>query len=138
MQIAVLTFDGFNEIDSFVGAHILNRLRPKGWRAFITSPDEVATSMNGLVVHAERRLDFASEADAVIIGSGINTRQIADDPALLARPDASACGVAMFGRVVACQTRVARRPSCLHRPDDQTMGDRGRCVGHRPAVLRRG
>jgi hypothetical protein len=38
MQIAVLTFDGFNEIDSFVAAHILNRLRPKGWKAFITSP----------------------------------------------------------------------------------------------------
>jgi putative intracellular protease/amidase len=85
MQIAVLTFDGFNEIDSFVAAHILNRLRPKGWRAFITSPDQVAISMNGVVVHAERRLDFASEADAVIIGSGIKTRQIANDPALLAQ-----------------------------------------------------
>jgi hypothetical protein len=38
MQVAVVTFDGFNEIDSFVAAHILNRLRPKGWKAFITSP----------------------------------------------------------------------------------------------------
>jgi hypothetical protein len=26
MQIAVLTFDGFNELDSFVAAAILNRL----------------------------------------------------------------------------------------------------------------
>jgi hypothetical protein len=25
MQVAILTFDGFNEIDSFVPAHILNR-----------------------------------------------------------------------------------------------------------------
>src|SRR5712691_11235296 len=83
MQIAVLTFDGFNEIDSFVAAHILNRLRPKGWRAFITSPDDVVTSMNGVVVHAERRLDFAAEADAVIIGSG--HFEIAKDQALLAQ-----------------------------------------------------
>lgn len=30
MQIAVLTFDGFNELDSFVAAAILNRLRPHG------------------------------------------------------------------------------------------------------------
>jgi transcriptional regulator GlxA family with amidase domain len=83
MQIAVLTFDGFNEIDSFVAAHILNRLRPKGWRAFITSPDDVVTSMNGVVMHPERRLDFVAEADAVIIGSGVKTLEIAEDAALL-------------------------------------------------------
>jgi transcriptional regulator GlxA family with amidase domain len=85
MQIAVLTFDGFNEIDSFVAAHILNRLRPNGWRALITSPDEVITSMNGVVTHAERGLDFAAEADAVIIGSGVKTFDIAENPELLAQ-----------------------------------------------------
>jgi putative intracellular protease/amidase len=85
MQVAVLTFDGFNEIDSFVAAHILNRLRPKGWKAIITSPGEVVTSMNGVVVHAERRLAFAANADAVIIGSGVKSREIAQDAALLAQ-----------------------------------------------------
>lgn len=85
MQIAVLTFDGFNEIDSFVAAHLLNRLRPQGWKAFITSPDAVVTSMNGIAVHAERRLEFASEADAVIIGSGVNTAELVNDTTLLAR-----------------------------------------------------
>jgi hypothetical protein len=63
MQIAVLTFDAFNEIDSFVAVHILNRLRSKGWKAFNTSPDEVITSMNGVVVRSARRLDFVSEAE---------------------------------------------------------------------------
>jgi len=85
MQVAVVTFDGFNEIDSFVAAHILNRLRPKGWKAFITSPDKVVTSMNGVVVYAERSLDFAASADAVIIGSGVKSREIAQDAALLAQ-----------------------------------------------------
>ena len=85
MQIAVLTFDGFNEIDSFVAAHILNRLRPQGWRAFITSPDAMITSANEVVVHAERPLEFAGEADAVIIGSGLKTLQIAENPELLGR-----------------------------------------------------
>ena len=79
MQIAVLTFDWFNEIDSFVAAHILNRLRPKGWKAFITSPDAVVTSMNGIAVQAERRLEFASAADAVIIGSGVNIAELRAD-----------------------------------------------------------
>jgi transcriptional regulator GlxA family with amidase domain len=85
MQIAVLTFDGFNELDSFVAAAILNRMKPKGWQAHITSPTEQVTSMNGITVTRQRPLEFAAEADAVIIGSGIRTREIAADSALLSR-----------------------------------------------------
>ena len=85
MQIAVLRFDGFNELDSFIAAAILNRLKPKGWKAHITSPTPDVTSMNGVTVQRQRPLEFASEADAVIIGSGINTRQIAADPKVLSR-----------------------------------------------------
>jgi transcriptional regulator GlxA family with amidase domain len=85
MQIAVLTFDGFNELDSFVAAAIINRMKPFGWAAHITSPTEQVTSMNGVTVHRQRPLEFASEADAVIIGSGIKTREIAADANLMAR-----------------------------------------------------
>ncbi|KQN03838.1 DJ-1/PfpI family protein [Sphingomonas sp. Leaf25] len=85
MQVAILTFDGFNELDSFVAAAILNRLRPHGWAAHITSPDESVTSMNGVTVHRQRPITFVEEADAVLIGSGIRTREIAADAGLLAR-----------------------------------------------------
>ncbi|AQR75221.1 DJ-1/PfpI family protein [Sphingomonas sp. LM7] len=85
MQIAVLTFDGFNELDSFVAAAILNRMKARGWAAHITSPSEQVTSMNGVTVHRQRPIEFAREADAVIIGSGIRTREITADGALLAR-----------------------------------------------------
>src|SRR5260221_4843193 len=85
MQIAILTFDGFNELDSFIAAGILNRMRPKGWKAHITSPTSQVTSMNGVTIDAERDLDFAAHADAVIIGSGIKTRDIARDNDLLGR-----------------------------------------------------
>nr|WP_294816518.1 DJ-1/PfpI family protein [uncultured Sphingomonas sp.] len=85
MQIAVLTFDGFNELDSFIAAAILNRMKPKGWRAHITSPTPEVTSMNGVTVQRQKPLEFAAEADAVIIGSGIRTREIAADQALLAQ-----------------------------------------------------
>ena len=44
LQIAVLTFDGFTELDSFVAAAILNRLAAKGWKAHITSPTPEVTS----------------------------------------------------------------------------------------------
>jgi transcriptional regulator GlxA family with amidase domain len=85
VQIAVLTFDGFNELDSFVAGAILNRMKAKGWAAYITAPTPEVTSMNGVVAQRQRPLEFAAEADAVIIGSGIRTREIAADPALLAR-----------------------------------------------------
>ncbi|MEK9212150.1 DJ-1/PfpI family protein [Sphingomonas sp. 2378] len=85
MQVAVLTFDGFNELDSFVAAAIINRLRPHGWAAHITAPTETVTSLNGVTVHRQRPLEFLEEADAVLIGSGVRTREIADDPAMLAR-----------------------------------------------------
>lgn len=85
MQIAVLTFDGFNELDSFIASTILNRLRPLGWNAWITSPDDEVTSMNGVTIRRQRPLEFAAEADAVLIGSGIRTRDVARDDALLAR-----------------------------------------------------
>jgi transcriptional regulator GlxA family with amidase domain len=85
MQIAVLTFDGFNELDSFIAAGILNRMKAHGWAAHITSPTPEVTSMNGVVVQRQRPLEFAAEADAVLIGSGVRTREIANDAALLAR-----------------------------------------------------
>jgi transcriptional regulator GlxA family with amidase domain len=85
MQIAVLTFEGFNELDSFIAAHILNRMKAKGWAAHITSPTPEVTSMNGVTVRRQRPLEFVAEADAVIIGSGVKTRDIAADSDLLRR-----------------------------------------------------
>jgi transcriptional regulator GlxA family with amidase domain len=85
MQIAILTFDGFNELDSFIAAGILNRMSPKGWKAHITTPTPTVTSMNGVTIQGERGLDFAKQADAVIVGSGIKTREIAQDSRLLGR-----------------------------------------------------
>src|SRR3546814_811035 len=85
VQIAVLTFDGFNELDSFVAAAIVNRMKAQGWAAHITSPTSEVTSMNGVTVQRQKPLEFASEADAVLIGSGIKTREIAADRDLLAR-----------------------------------------------------
>jgi putative intracellular protease/amidase len=79
MRIAIITFDGFNEIDAFVPLGLLNRLSARGWKAEITGPTSHMTSMNGVTVQAQQPLEFANEADAVIFGSGIYTRAIAED-----------------------------------------------------------
>ena len=85
MRVAVLTFDGFNELDSFIALGLLNRLGAEGWKAEITSPTSHITSMNGVTVQAQQPLEFANEADAVIFGSGIYTRAIAQDRRILDR-----------------------------------------------------
>ena len=85
MRVAILTFDGFNELDSFIALGLLNRLGAHGWKAEITSPSAQVTSMNGVTVQAQRPLEFANEADAVIFGSGIYTRAVAQNSALLDR-----------------------------------------------------
>ena len=54
MRIAILTFDGFNELDSFIALGLLNRLGAQGWKAEITSPTSHVTSMNGVTVQAQR------------------------------------------------------------------------------------
>lgn len=85
MRIAILTFDGFNELDSFIAAGILNRMRAKGWKVRIAAPTLEVTSMNGVTIQRQEPLEFAAEADAVLIGSGNRTREIAADPVLLSR-----------------------------------------------------
>lgn len=86
MHIAILTFDGFNELDSLIAYGMLSRITLRGdpnWRVSIASPQAWIQSMNGLVLEAHIGLAEANTADAVIIGSGMKTRDIAADPAIL-------------------------------------------------------
>jgi len=85
MNIAILTFDGFNELDSFIALGILNRMKGEGWNVQITCPSEKVTSMNGVTIEAQQTLAFAQQADVVLFGSGIYTREIAKDKAILAQ-----------------------------------------------------
>lgn len=85
MQIAVLTLEGFNELDSFIAAGILNRMKVQGWEAHITCPTPEVTSMAGVTIQRQKPLAFLAEADAVLIGSGVRTRDYASDAAFLSR-----------------------------------------------------
>ncbi len=85
MRIAILTFDGFNEIDSFVASYMINRVKRPGWKAEITCPEPVVESGRGVRVSAQQPLEFASEADAVLVGSGKLTAQLAEDRAIMSR-----------------------------------------------------
>jgi transcriptional regulator GlxA family with amidase domain len=85
MHIAILTFDQFNEIDSFVAFHLLNRVKRPDWRVSIAAPTAAVQSMNGLMVHAQASLEVANGADAVLIGSGRRTLELVKDDTLMSR-----------------------------------------------------
>jgi len=85
MNIAILTFDSFNELDSLIALGILNRVKRAGWTVGLACPTPTVTSMNGVTVHAQMTLEQAAAADAVVVGSGMKTRDVAADPALMAR-----------------------------------------------------
>ncbi|MGW4674513.1 DJ-1/PfpI family protein [Streptomyces sp. NPDC004324] len=83
MQVAVVTFDGFNELDSFIASALINRCRGDGLEAFVTTPTPVVTSMNGVEVTGQRPMEFVTEADVVLIGSGVRTREVVADDRLV-------------------------------------------------------
>ncbi len=85
MHIAILTFEGFNELDSFIALGILNRIRKPDWRVSIATPQKRVTSMNGVPVEGHISLREANAADAVLVGSGKLTRDVVADPTLMSQ-----------------------------------------------------
>ncbi len=83
MHIAILTFEGFNELDSLIALGILNRVKRPDWRVSLACPQSRVRSMNGVVLEAQVSLAEARTADAVIVGSGLLTRGIVKDTAIM-------------------------------------------------------
>ena len=85
MKIAILTFEGFNEIDSFVSHHILTRVESEDWNVAIASPTDTVTSTGGIRVSAQQPLEFANDADAVLFGGSPRSRHIIEDSGIMSR-----------------------------------------------------
>jgi transcriptional regulator GlxA family with amidase domain len=85
MHIAILTFEGFNELDSLIALNILGRVKRPGWRVSVASAAQRVRSMNGVVLEAQASLQDACDADAVLVGSGIRTRDVLADTDLMSR-----------------------------------------------------
>ena len=83
MHVAILTFEGFNELDSLIAFGILDRIRQPGWRVSIASPAPRVRSMNGVIIESQIALRDAGAADAVIVGSGVQTREIVKDASIM-------------------------------------------------------
>jgi transcriptional regulator GlxA family with amidase domain len=117
VHIAILTFEGFNELDSLVAFGILNRIKKPGWRVTIACPTPRVTSMNGVILEAQASLSDAAQADAVLIGSGTQTRQVVADSSLMNElkldPERQLLGAQCSGTLVLARLGLlANVPAC--------------------------
>ena len=141
MHIAILTFEGFNELDSLVALGVLNRIRKPGWRVTLSCPTPSVTSMNGVTVQAQSTLAEACLADAVIVGSGINTREIAATPALLRQlkldPTRQLIGAQCSGTLLLAKLGLLGRvPACTDLTTKPWVQDAGVEVLNQPFYAR--
>lgn len=141
MHIAILTFEGFNELDSLIAFGILNRVKKPNWRVSIASPTSQVRSMNGLVLEAQAGLREASAADAVIVGSGRQTRDVVADPVLMAQlrldPSRQLLGAQCSGTLVLAKLGLLDDvPACTDLITKPWVEEAGVCVLNQPFVAK--
>ncbi|MFH9090053.1 AraC family transcriptional regulator [Streptomyces sp. Ru62] len=130
MQVAVVTFDGFNELDSFIASALINRCREDGLEAFVTTPAPVVRSMSGVEVTGQRPMEFVTEADVVLIGSGVRTRDVVADDELVSRlrldPSRQLIGAQCSGALVLARLGLLEgMPACTDRKSRPFVEARG-------------
>lgn len=134
MRVAILTFDGFNEIDSFVPLNILNRV--PGLQADLCGPSVTVCSLNRVRVHVEP-LSLASEADAVLVGSGRFTRQVVENAELMSSiklaPERQLIGSQCSGALVLAKLGLlTAQPACTDRSSQPYLEAAGVSVLNKP------
>ena len=141
MHIAILTFEGFNELDSLIALGILNRVKRPDWRVSIASPTSRVRSMNGVVLEAQASLRDASAAEAVIVGSGRQTREVVADVALMGQlhldPSRQLLGAQCSGTLILAQLGLLEGvPACTDLTTKPWVEEAGVSVLNQPFVAR--
>jgi transcriptional regulator GlxA family with amidase domain len=80
MQVGIVIFDKFTDLDLWLMWDLLNRVRLDGWEIKILGEKPAHVSATGVEVKTHGRLDEANAADAVLFVSGQGARdRIADE-----------------------------------------------------------
>lgn len=141
MHIAILTFEGFNELDSLIAFNILNRVQQPGWRVSIASPATKVQSMNGLMIEAHASLEDACDADAVLVGSGRLTREVVANGEQMARlrfdPARQLLGAQCSGTLILAKLGLlADLPACTDLITKPWVEEAGVSVLNQPFVAK--
>ena len=142
MHIAILTFEGFNELDSLIALNILSRVKKPGWRVSIASPADRVRSMNGVALEAQASLKDACDADAVLVGSGIRTRDVVADAGLMSQlkldPTRQLLGAQCSGTLILAKLGLLDGvPACTDLTTRPWVEEAGTAVLNQPFVARR-
>lgn len=89
MNIGVVVFENFTDLDFYLPWDLLNRVRLLGlkenWNVEILSDEPEIKSAAGLGLKATKPYKFASECDAVFFCSGYETRKLIADETFLSQ-----------------------------------------------------
>ncbi|BFG79636.1 DJ-1/PfpI family protein [Paraburkholderia terrae] len=141
MHIAILTFEGFNELDSLIALGILNRIKKPDWRVSLATPHARVKSMNGVMIEGQIALHEANAADAVIVGSGVMTRDVVADQTLMAQmqfdPFRQLLGAQCSGTLVLAKLGLLNGvPACTDLTTKPWVEEAGVAVLNQPFVAR--
>ncbi len=85
MDIAIVAYDDFTDVDVFLPWDVLNRVRRADWRVRILGDGPELRSAAGLRIPTHGPLEEASAADAVLFTSGPGARRLYRDEVFLRR-----------------------------------------------------
>ena len=83
MQVSIVTFDDFTDLDLFILWDLLNRVESPGWHVRLLGDKESHVSSTGVEVKVHGPLGEANSSDAVLFCSGRGTRKKMRDQAFL-------------------------------------------------------
>jgi transcriptional regulator GlxA family with amidase domain len=83
MNLSIIAFDDFTDIDVFFMWDLLNRVKVKDWQVQILGEASQHTSVTGLAIPMHGHIEAANHSDAVLFASGQGTRKKIKDEAFL-------------------------------------------------------
>jgi transcriptional regulator GlxA family with amidase domain len=83
MNVSIIAFDDFTDIDVFFMWDLLNRVKVKDWRVQILGEAAHHTSVTGLVIPMHGHIEAANNSDVVLFASGQGTRKKIKDEKFL-------------------------------------------------------
>jgi transcriptional regulator GlxA family with amidase domain len=83
VNISIVTFDDFTDLDLFILWDLLNRVEKPGWHVKFLGDKESHVSSTGVEVKMHGRLEEANSSEAVLFCSGRGTRKKIQDKTFL-------------------------------------------------------
>ncbi len=83
MNLSIIAFDDFTDIDVFFMWDLLNRVKTKDWQVQILGDASHHTSTTGLVIPMHGHIEAANTSDVVLFTSGQGTRKKIKDEKFL-------------------------------------------------------